>query len=182
MSTDQDTKTKITTLLGENLGKAFCHMMAHEAASNPLWISTLNEIMLEDNAPYNWRAAWVVDHIQQQFPHLINPFVTTYIKSLPTVKSDGVKRHILKIACQMSVDEIEEGELIDLCFKWMQSALTPIANKAHCIEIVYKVTCRYPDLANEFGLILEEIAINGSKGEKSKAKKILDKIRQWRSL
>ena len=177
---DNDQKKHLLLLLGDNLSKTFSVMMAKESIANPRWLEMLSQIMLEDNPPYNWRAAWVIDHIHQQSPELLNDKLPIYIQTLHTIKSDGVKRHILKMATQLPVESIEEGQLVDLCFKWLQSSTTPIACKAHCMQLLFNITQKYHDLANEFGLILEEIAINGSTGEKNKAAKILGKIKKWR--
>ena len=177
---DNDQKKQLLLLLGDNLSKSFSVMMAKESTANPQWIDLLSQIMLEDDAPYNWRAAWVIDHIHQQSPELLDEKLPLYIQSLHTIKSDGVKRHILKMASQLPVESIEDGSLIDLCFQWLQSSTTPIASRAHCMQLLYNVTQKYHDLANEFGLILETIAIDGSTGEKNKASKILKKINKWR--
>lgn len=175
-----DIQQHLVTLLGDNLSKNFTVMMAQEVSSNPEWLAVLTDIMLSEHTPYNWRAAWVIDHVQQNTPEVIAPILPRLIAALPHITSNGVRRHILKMASTLPVDQLEDGELADICFKWLQNPATPIANRAHCMEILYRLTCRYHDLANELALILEEIIINGSKGEKNKAQKTLQKITPWR--
>jgi hypothetical protein len=173
----EDKKALLVSQLGDNLSKTFTVMLANEIVKDNEWLALLTEIMFEDVSPCNWRAAWVIDHVHQQAPELLDEWLPQFIAALPTVKSDGVKRIILRMATQLPVEQLEDGELIDLCFKWLKASTTPIASRAHCMQILHVVTKKYPELGNELALILEDIAITGSTGEKNKARKILKELK-----
>ncbi|WP_234409080.1 hypothetical protein [Marinilabilia salmonicolor] len=70
----------------------------------------------------------------------------------------------------------EDGELLDLCFRWIVSPVIPIAVRAHSIQYVYDLLPEYPELENEFRHSLRSALDAGSKGVKAKAGKILSSL------
>jgi hypothetical protein len=170
------TKPEIIDYLRNNLGSSFTLMMANEAGAKPTAIDVLMDIAEGDGYPENWRAAWVIDHIWQIDPNLLLSHFERIVLGLTTVKSDGVKRHFMKIVSQGPLEWLENGNMIDVCIHWLTSQQTPIATRAHCMEAMRRLTLSYPELRNELIPILEEIAENGSKGEKNKARKTIAEI------
>jgi hypothetical protein len=161
-----------------NLSQQFTKLLAVEAANTPDLIPMLIETMYHQKHPLNWRAAWVIDHIQQHNKKLVEPYLPNFAQALQTCQNNSVKRHLLKMLSFGPIQNLEDGNIIDLCFKWLHSPLTPIASRAFCMQIIFRMIKVYPELANELALILPDIIQNGSKGEKNKATKILAKIKK----
>jgi hypothetical protein len=160
-----------------NLSQQFTKVLAREAVNDSQLMPQLIDTMFNARHPINWRAAWVVDHIYQYDKSLTTPYIPQFVKGLFQCNNNGVKRHLLKLVSLGPMEHLEDGNLIDLCFKWLQAVDTPIASRAHCMHIIFRLIAVYPELANELELILPDIIQNGSKGEKNKASRILQKIK-----
>jgi hypothetical protein len=174
-------KEEIEALLSNNLSQWITKILADEVIKEPELLNSVLELMLTASHPVNWRAAWVVDHVHRLQPKMLNAQVPLFIEKLTQVKSYGVLRHIVKILSLAPITLISDGRLVDFCFQQLQSAQTPIAVKAHCMQLIYNLTSEYPELTHEFKVILEVILETGSKGEMSKARKIIHALDASRS-
>ena len=67
---------------------------------------------------------------------------------------------------------------MDVCINWLLKEDTPIAVKAHCMQILYKLTQPYPELIPEVEIVLNEVIPNGSKGVANRAKKLLKELKK----
>ena len=171
MSTPQ-----LVELLNNQLNIQLTKLLADQAAQDPLLVQQLVDLSKTALYPTNWRAAWVLDHLQQTHKQIIDPFLTTFLNDLWNLKSDSVKRHYVKMLSQGNDEILDDGRLVDFCFERLMSQLTPIAMRAYCMEILRRLAKKYPELANELTPVLHEIIANGSKGEKNKASKVLKEI------
>jgi len=172
------TPAELHNHLLNNLSQQFTKILAFEAVNSPDLLRMLIDTMNHQKHPLNWRAAWVIDHIQQHDKKLVEPYLPAFVKELHTCKNDSIRRHLLKMVAAGPIENLEDGDLIDLCFKWLQAPQTPIASRAICMDIIFRMLQIYPELANELALILPDIIQNGSKGERNKATKILAKIKK----
>ena len=168
--------SELMDCLNNNLGIRFTKILANESVNDPTLIPMLIQLAKSNVHPSDWRAAWVLDHISQLDYGLIEPHLNGFADDLCQIKSKGVQRHFLKMIAYGGQEAIHNGHLVDLCFDWLMSEQTPIASKAHCMEILKRLTLLYPEFSNELVPVLNEIATNGSKGEKNKAYKVLAEI------
>jgi hypothetical protein len=150
--------------------------MANEVCANPALLKLLVDIMLNEKQPTSWRAAWIIDHSAQIDKSIIAPYLPKFIKLLPNIRHHGVQRHLLRMIAYSGNTEIIDGNTVSLCFEWLQSELTSIASKAFCMDILTNVAKHYPELLPEYIIVLEELEINGSRGIKNKATKLLKKF------
>jgi hypothetical protein len=169
-------KDEIENLLANNLSQWLTKALADEVIKEPELFPLVVDLMLTASHPVNWRAAWVVDHVHRLEPLMLNGYISLFINTLSQVKSYGVLRHIVRILSLAPITLISDGRLVDFCFKQLQSAQTPIAVKAHCMQLVFNLSAEYPELTHELMVFLEVILQTGSKGEISKARKILQSI------
>ncbi len=120
------------------------------------------------------KASWVLRWHFEEYPE-------TYRSCLPKLISQlrkkgihhAVKRNILGILKNSSIPSRWDGELIDICFRFIESASETIAVKAFSMEIITKIGKREPLIMNELKLILEDLLPYSNGGIESKIKKIL---------
>jgi hypothetical protein len=75
-----------------------------------------------------------------------------------------------------SIDKKFHGILAEYCFSKLNSGFSAIAIKAYSMEIVYNLTCIYPELANELVHSIQILSEEGSAGIFARGKIILKKL------
>ena len=125
-----------------------------------------------------WRAAWVVDNLARKERHLVDPYLPQLTEIVLKTPHQGVHRHITNILRMTDPANIDNGHLIDACFHWMTYSETPVAVQANAMEIIANLCTIYPELANELISIIETGFEMGSAGYRSRAKKILSKLKK----
>jgi hypothetical protein len=131
------------------------------------------DLINSGNEKIAWRAAWVLDHITMENPEISTPFFPEILQTLKQTPFNGVRRSLLRIMVTTPTELNEDGELLDLCFKWINSPAFPIAVRAHSMQFVFDLLPKYPELKNEFSHSLEFALDDESKGVRSKARKLL---------
>lgn len=156
----------------ENLG-----VIMNEVIAEPANYKNLVGITLNSNHPKSWRAAWLMDKINDQAPELIDGYIPEIIEQLKVEKSDGKKRHLLKLISLKVVPDEYLGFLTDYCISVFTSSKEPIAVRVHAMQILGNIAIKEPDLKPEIVLIMEhEMENHGSAGIVSRCKKILKKL------
>ncbi len=147
--------------------------LAKELYQYPTSIPILLELNEHTKAKIAWRSAYLLDLIHDIDDTVLDDFMETIMERTPHLTNQSIRRHYLRILSQHELEELADGNLLDSCFTWLQSEETPIAVKAHCMQIIFKLTKPYPELIPELKAVLENLLPYGSKGEVNKAKKIL---------
>jgi len=156
----------------ENLG-----LVMNEIIAEPANYRNLVEIALNSNHPKSWRAAWLMDKINDKAPVLIIDYIPEIIEKLKTETSDGKKRHLLKLVSLKEIPGEYLGFLTDFCIAIFTSSKEPIAVRVHAMQILGNIAMKEPDLKPEIVLIMEhEMENHGSAGIVSRCKKILRKL------
>ena len=156
----------------ENLG-----MVMNEIITEPANYQNLVDITLTSNHPKSWRAAWLMDKINDKAPELIIDHIPEIIEKLKTETSDGKKRHLLKLISLIEIPGEYLGFLTDFCIAIFTSSKEPIAVRVHAMQILGNIAMKEPDLKPEIVLILEhEMENHRSAGIVSRCKKILKKL------
>ena len=143
---------------------------------HPHLISELYHLIFNCNKKEQWKAAWLFEHVYLEDNTIIQPFLKDMIKQFPCLQSDGVKRHFSKMLAYSDINNLLDGNFINVCFDWLISEKIPVATKANCMHILYNATKIYPELKPELKMILEEQFDHNTAGFKSRAKKILKEI------
>ncbi|MFZ5940121.1 MAG: hypothetical protein ACOYXB_06065 [Bacteroidota bacterium] len=132
----------------------------------------LVSLMIFEDDPVSWRAAWVADYCDEACPGLATRHLPALIRQLPK-KSDGFRRSCLRMISRHKVGPKEQGRLADLCFNWMVTETVPVAIKVHCMQILANLTQQYPELTGELVMVIEDQLDLNSAGFKSRGKMIL---------
>lgn len=156
----------------ENLG-----VVMNEIITEPANYRNLVEVALYNNHPKSWRAAWLMDKINDKAPELIVDYIPEIIEKLKTETGNGKKRHLLKLISLNEMPGEFLGFLTDFCITVFISPKEPIAVRVHAMQILGNIAMKEPDLKPEIILILEhEMENHGSAGIISRCKKILKKL------
>ncbi len=143
------------------------------ANQNKISLDFIFELIELETNKFNWRAAWVLDHLNQLNSDKVEPFLNRIITFLPKTQNDSLRRTYLKIIGQYSLPPENEGVLMDECFSLLNNPQSAIAVRAWCIDILCKFLVRYPEIKRELEISLKAVIENGSAGEKNRATKAL---------
>ena len=164
---------EMITLLEEHHSKSQVMIIAGLIGKKKKLFDSLIELCLIEDNLIPQRASWVLDEVTQRYPNWIDPYVENLSLSLSELKHGGTRRNITKVLSRSTLPIENLGELLNVCFEWLVDKETPIAVRAHCMTIVYRISEIEPEIKGEFESILREFVEIGSAGEKSRARRIL---------
>jgi hypothetical protein len=138
----------------------------------------LIEIAFYNSNPKSWRAAYLVDKINDKYPDLLRPFLNEMIEQLKIEKSHSKKRHFLKLISQNELPSELQGFMLDFCIKTFTSAKEALAVRVHALQILYNISEKEPGLKPEILSLIEyKMENNSSAGIISRGNKIAAKLR-----
>ena len=149
---------------------------AHRLMQNPSSIASMIDQIENTNPVVAWRAAWIIDKLSDQYPHLLRPHHPKLLTILKKTTSNGVRRHLTRILSGNFSEVCEDGELVDLCLEWIFLPKIPVAVKANAMTLMLELTKIYPDLIPELKTAIEAGLETASPGYKSRARKVLKKL------
>ncbi|UCG27214.1 MAG: hypothetical protein JSV24_09580 [Bacteroidales bacterium] len=134
---------------------------------------TLWDLIFPETYPVSPRAAWVAESCCIKYPHLLKPYLNDLISRLPGIRFHGIKRHMIKILTYQDIPEKYLGQLVDLCFAWIQASELPVSVKVHCMQVLYNILPQFPELEDEFIVVVNDQIPKNSAGFRTRAKKLL---------
>ena len=166
-----------SALLMQQLSRRNMEYVAHCIGDDEQEFQRLMILVLHGREPVVQRAAWAMDVCLQAHPELLTPYIESLIDALPRFSNNSVRRQVVKaLATCNKIPEKLEGQLVDLCFQWVQSSNMPVAVKVHCMQILANIAARLPDLAGELRTVIIEQIPRNSTGFASRGRKILKEI------
>jgi hypothetical protein len=145
----------------------------------PALFDLLFKMVIRDSEPLSRRAIWIMDHLLEAKPELLNDnHIKQLIDNLLNYSHEGMLRHSLRILAHFEIPESHEGKLLNTCFNLLQNPKTSIASKAWCMDILYTFSEEEPELKPELVNAIEMNLDYASAGIKNKASKILSKLRK----
>ncbi len=128
----------------------------------------------------NQRASWAVGVIGEKKPDLIKPWLGKMLKGLENPPHDALVRNTMRAFQFIDIPEKHQGIAANYCFEYLESVKYPIAIRAFAMTVLYNIAVKEPDLMPELKLIIEELIPYGSAGIKSRGRKILGKIEEYK--
>ncbi|MGK0365389.1 MAG: hypothetical protein ACI85O_002455 [Saprospiraceae bacterium] len=148
------------------------------------WVGTDKErfallvsLFLENEYRTSQRAAMVLGHIHDTYPHLLQPYLPQIIKHLrqPDIH-DAIKRNIVRILQNVEIPEEHYGEVADVCFTWLEDPNIAVAIRVFSMSVLWNICQKVPELMPELKATIEDWMDYGSAGFKSRGKKVLKMI------
>ena len=151
-------------------------MVADIILKKPEFFSELVTILLKNENPASWKAAWVMDVVSEHQPELLDPHLEKIIEHLESFANDGSKREVLRMLSRSQIPENQVGHVITLCFDWLTTTKESVAVKMFSMEILYQISRQEPDIKMELADTIEMRMPEESPGFQSHGKKLLKKL------
>src|SRR5689334_4701776 len=134
----------------------------------------LFKLFLNDEYRVVQRAAWPLSYCVISHPELIRKLFSKLVKNLkkPGI-GDSVKRNSVRLLQHISIPEKHHGELMDLCFKYINDPQERVAIKAFSLSILQNLCRQYPEIRQELITIIEDRWDYETAAFRSRARKIL---------
>ncbi len=169
------TKEELISLIDSWENMAF---LVSEISKSPEYYNMLIDIALYDSIQKSWRAAYLVDLINDTKPTLLLSFLNKIIDQVKIEKNESKRRHFLKLISQNELSQEQQGELFDFCVNTLISAKETVAARVHAMQILYNISLTEPELKPEILAIIEhEIENHSTPGIASRGKKLVTKLK-----
>ena len=120
------------------------------------------------------RAAWPLSYCALAHPGFIKKRLGELIKNLhKRVIHDSVKRNTLRILQEIDIPKKYQGEVMNICFQYVESPVEAVAIKAFSLGILGKMAKLYPDILPEIKLLIEAQLPNQTAAFAGRAKRLL---------
>jgi hypothetical protein len=163
-------------LLLKGNSRSYTDFVADIVTKRPELVGELWEIYFAIEEPVSRRAAWIIDTASENKPDWVAPFLPQLIVKLPEFNHDGLKRHALRMISRMPFPEGTEGELLNITFEWLISTSESVAVKMYCIQILYRLSAKEPDILQELYDTIEFQIADGTPGFRSIGSKMMQQI------
>lgn len=123
---------------------------------------------------------WVLRSCFEKKPTILTPFYTKIVHILnQNGLHPGVYRNLLAILSETTYvfDESETELICNASFDFLISPKSPIAIKVHAMSVLEKIISQFPELKTELIIILEDQLPFSSAGFKSRAQKLLIRLK-----
>jgi 8-oxo-dGTP diphosphatase len=153
--------------------------VATSAIENPAIFIKLFEYSYSSDKKLAFRASWTLTKVCDRFPELIYPYIPQIVDKLSEIDNESTLRSFLRIISLSDIEKInirQHGLLADFCFRMLNSGFSAIAVKAYSMEILYKLSLIYPELANELASSIRVLMEAGSAGITARGHLIIRKL------
>jgi 8-oxo-dGTP diphosphatase len=169
----------LQTIVNNMMGMKEAEWVAASAIDNPAIFLKLFEYSLSTDKKLAFRASWTLTKVCDRFPEIIYPYLEQIVENLSKIDNESSLRSFLRIISLSELEKISsrhQGLLADFCFSALNSGFSAIAVKAYSMEILYKLSQVYTELANELSTSIGILMEDGSAGITSRGRIILRKL------
>ncbi|MFN8241549.1 MAG: (deoxy)nucleoside triphosphate pyrophosphohydrolase [Bacteroidales bacterium] len=176
---DEKTDNELKDLIQRMMSMKEADWMALSAIENPAIFRKLISFSYSDDRKLAFRASWTLTKVCDKNPSIIFPYLDQIADALGKSDNESVERSFLRILSLTELERLDQtrhGRMADHCFSLLNSPVTAIAIKAYSMEILWKLTTIYPELANELAASISGMMDEGSGGLKARGRMILKRI------
>jgi 8-oxo-dGTP diphosphatase len=169
----------LQTIVNNMMGMKEAEWVAASAIDNPAIFLKLFEYSLSTDKKLAFRASWTLTKVCDRFPEIIYPYLEQIVENLNKIDNESSLRSFLRIISLSELEKISsrlQGLLADFCFSALNSGFSAIAVKAYSMEILYKLSLVYPELANELSTSIIILMEDGSAGITARGRMVLKKL------
>jgi len=150
--------------------------IAHCIGDDAELFGELMDLVFDCKHPLPLMASWVVSAVTDKYPALLDPYIKKIVHHITKFTHPGIRRNFLRCIANMKIPKSLEGKLYEDCYQWIISRLEPPANKVHCMQIMFNIAEKEPDLKNELRLVFEEMIHHESAAIKSRSRQLIKKL------
>ena len=178
-SIDTVRDNEIKQMISSMISTREADWLAAGAPDNPELILKLLEYSFSDDSKLSFRASWTLTKIFDKNPEIVVPHISHMIEALDKTDNESTRRSFLKIISLSDPALLSlkhQGILADHCFKALNSKLSAVAIKSYSMEIIYRLTIIYPELASELSASINMLSDKSQAGIIARGKAILGKL------
>lgn len=150
-----------------------------EILVHPKHYTVVMEVALYNTHPNSWRAAYLLEKINNHNSDLILPYLDKMIEQLKLENHSGKKRHFLKLISRNKIPESQQEFLLDYGLKTFTSAKEAIAVRVHAMQILFNISEAEPGLKPEILAVIEhEMEYHSTAGILARGKKLVKQLRK----
>jgi len=123
-------------------------------------------------------AAWLVDRCLVRWPTLMIPYQFAAFEMLFISYHQAVHRCLTKHLAGIPIDESLQMPLLDFCFSLIVNDRKPIASRANCISIAWRIVSPSPEQREMLADLLATFDRDPSPAIRSRTRNVLAKIRK----
>lgn len=156
-------------------------LITNYVIANPEQLSVVMDLFFNGDNRTSQRVSWVVSHVHDRNQQFLKPYLPAIIENLKNNEQHiSIIRNSWRILQDMNIPEELEGLTLDLGFDHLLSSDSPIAVKVFAMTVLSNLVAKYPELAEELKVTIEDQIPYGSAGFKSRGKRILKKLNSIR--
>ena len=164
------------TILAEH-SKAQKDKIVNWVSNSQKRFDELFSLFLNDNSQVTQRAAYPLSYCIERNPGLIHKHFSKLLKNLQKKNlHNAIKRNTLRILELAPIPKRYHGQLMNICFEYIQSPKEFIAVKAFSLTVLQNLSKQYPEIKQELKTIIEDRWDIESAAFKSRARKILKEL------
>lgn len=150
--------------------------IASYVGADPGRFDELMELFLNGRFREAQLSAMAVGVCVDRHPQLALPYLEAMLKTLGKPVHDAVVRCIFRIFQDVAMPEDLWGETWDICYKYLSSAVQPVAIRVYAMTTLSNICVQYPELKHELQSLIEDHMPYGSAGFQSRGRKVLKKL------
>ncbi len=127
-------------------------------------------------ASLSHKATLIILKTSKRKPNWLNLQIPRMVDYLEESLPDWQKRNILRVLQDQNIPESHWGIAADQCFKYLESAKSPVAVKVFSMTVLYRLTKVVPELARELRVLIEDQYALGSPGFRARGRRVLDHL------
>ena len=157
----------------EKHSKAQCDKIVKYVGNNKDRFAELMKLVFDGEPLVTQRAAWPMSYCVKNHPKLIEPYYKKLLNNLEKPNlHDSILRNTVRLLQYVKVPEKYHGQLMTICFNYIQSNETAVAIKAFSLTVLQNLSKDYPEILHELKTIIDERWEHETAAFKSRAKKI----------
>lgn len=155
--------------------KAQCDKIVQWIGNDQKRFDELFKLFLNGEYRVTQRAAWPLSYSAIAHPNLINKNLAVLLNNLKKPGlHNAIKRNSIRLLQHINIPEILHGEVMGVCFRYVESPNEPVAIKAFSLTVLGNLSKQYPEILPEIKLLIEEQLPHQTAAFKSRAKKLLN--------
>ncbi|MCP4124436.1 MAG: hypothetical protein GY751_22055 [Bacteroidetes bacterium] len=163
----------IRNLLETDYSKPCILEIANFIGSDPERFSVLMQLVLASDPIMAQRAAWAVSHCLDYCPSLADPYMAEMMDLLDQDVHNAVHRCVLRSLETVKLPVKYHGIIIDKAFRFLMNRKAAFALRVYAMTAIYRLSFTYPEIRQEFELVVNEELEYGSAGFRSRGRKML---------
>lgn len=165
------------TILAEH-SKANCSRIVKWIGNDQHRFNELLELFLHDEYRVVQRAAWPLSYAVMANPQLVKKHLGKILANLEKPGlHDAVKRNTVRLLQDIEIPPKYQGLVMNACFEYISSPTEKPAIKAFSLTVLQNLSGQYPEIKQELKTIIEDRWDHETAAFRSRAKKILNKLK-----